>query len=86
MFLSIVLLGLLEFVCLNDNGIILKCAYILFLVECGDGFMLMPYRNYNYGETGEALKVDLLNHPEYIEQNATLSFLPGCDLEVDDPN
>ncbi|KAL5541925.1 hypothetical protein UlMin_009635 [Ulmus minor] len=32
------------------------------------------YWNYNYGETGEALKVDLLNHPEYIEQNATLAF------------
>ena len=31
-------------------------------------------RNYNYGEAGEALKVDLLNHPEYIEQNATLAF------------
>lgn len=31
-------------------------------------------RNYNYGVTGEALKVDLLNHPEYIEQNATLAF------------
>ncbi|XP_062176145.1 chitinase-like protein 2 [Alnus glutinosa] len=32
------------------------------------------YWNYNYGKTGEALKVDLLNHPEYIEQNATLAF------------
>ncbi|KAB2625212.1 chitinase-like protein 2 [Pyrus ussuriensis x Pyrus communis] len=32
------------------------------------------YWNYNYGETGQALKVDLLNHPEYIEQNATLAF------------
>ncbi|XP_022861962.1 chitinase-like protein 1 [Olea europaea var. sylvestris] len=32
------------------------------------------YWNYNYGSTGEALKVDLLNHPEYIEQNATLAF------------
>lgn len=31
-------------------------------------------RNYNYGATGDALKVDLLNHPEYIEQNATLAF------------
>jgi hypothetical protein len=31
-------------------------------------------RNYNYGEAGKALKVDLLNHPEYIEQNATLAF------------
>lgn len=32
------------------------------------------YWNYNYGATGEALKADLLNHPEYIEQNATLAF------------
>lgn len=31
-------------------------------------------RNYNYGATGEALKVNLLDHPEYIEQNATLAF------------
>ncbi|KAF2312754.1 hypothetical protein GH714_039849 [Hevea brasiliensis] len=31
-------------------------------------------KNYNYGKTGEALKVDLLNHPEYIENNATLAF------------
>lgn len=31
-------------------------------------------RNYNYGKAGEALKVDLLNHPEYIEDNATLAF------------
>ncbi len=31
-------------------------------------------RNYNYGEASKALKVDLLNHPEYIEQNATLAF------------
>lgn len=32
------------------------------------------YWNFNYGATGEALKADLLNHPEYIEQNATLAF------------
>ncbi|CAL5337028.1 unnamed protein product [Camellia sinensis] len=32
------------------------------------------YWNNNYGATGEALNVDLLNHPEYIEQNATLAF------------
>ncbi len=31
-------------------------------------------RNYNYGEASKALNVDLLNHPEYIEQNATLAF------------
>lgn len=32
------------------------------------------YWNYNYGKTGEALKTDLLNHPEYLENNATLAF------------
>ncbi|KAM4119514.1 hypothetical protein ACJW30_03G065800 [Castanea mollissima] len=32
------------------------------------------YWNYNYGEVGKDLKVDLLNHPEYIEQNATLAL------------
>ncbi|KAL0005566.1 hypothetical protein SO802_013127 [Lithocarpus litseifolius] len=32
------------------------------------------YWNYNYGEAGKDLKVDLLNHPEYIEQNSTLAF------------
>ncbi|XP_027084699.1 chitinase-like protein 2 [Coffea arabica] len=32
------------------------------------------YWNYNYGPVGEGLKQDLLNHPEYIEQNATLAF------------
>ncbi|XP_057779068.1 chitinase-like protein 2 [Salvia miltiorrhiza] len=32
------------------------------------------YWNYNYGAAAEALKQDLLNHPEYIEQNATLAF------------
>ncbi|XP_030460806.1 chitinase-like protein 1 [Syzygium oleosum] len=32
------------------------------------------YWNFNYGYIGDFLKVDLLNHPEYIEQNATLAF------------
>ncbi|KAA0049535.1 chitinase-like protein 2 [Cucumis melo var. makuwa] len=32
------------------------------------------YWNYNYGKTGEALNVNLLDHPEYIEDNATLAF------------
>ncbi|XP_030960644.1 chitinase-like protein 1 [Quercus lobata] len=32
------------------------------------------YWNYNYGEASKDLKVDLLSHPEYIEQNATLAF------------
>ena len=35
---------------------------------------VFDHRNYNYGAVGEALKIDLLNHPEYIEQNATLAF------------
>ncbi|KAH7521470.1 hypothetical protein FEM48_Zijuj07G0037100 [Ziziphus jujuba var. spinosa] len=33
------------------------------------------YWNFNYGAVGKALDVDLLNHPEYIEQNATLAFM-----------
>ncbi|CAL1404325.1 unnamed protein product [Linum trigynum] len=32
------------------------------------------YWNYNYGKVGQGIKADLLNHPEYIEQNATLAF------------
>ncbi|CAI9290363.1 unnamed protein product [Lactuca saligna] len=32
------------------------------------------YWNYNYGYIGDCLHVDLLHHPEYIEQNATLAF------------
>ncbi|KAJ4963300.1 hypothetical protein NE237_023239 [Protea cynaroides] len=35
---------------------------------------LPVYWNYNYGFIGDGLKVDLLNHPEYLEQNATLAF------------
>ncbi|XP_010487564.1 PREDICTED: chitinase-like protein 2 [Camelina sativa] len=35
---------------------------------------LPVYWNYNYGQTGEALKMDLLSHPEYLENNATLAF------------
>ncbi|CAN6580340.1 unnamed protein product [Malus baccata var. baccata] len=36
--------------------------------------LVLPSTNYNYGAAGDALKVDLLNHPEYIKQNATLAF------------
>ncbi|XP_039034513.1 chitinase-like protein 1 [Hibiscus syriacus] len=32
------------------------------------------YWNYNYGAAGEGIKVDLLHHPEYLEQNATIAF------------
>eukprot|EP01018_Ginkgo_biloba_P012364 Gb_10203 [translate_table: standard] len=35
---------------------------------------LPVYWNYNYGQLGEALKVDLIHHPEYLADNATLSF------------
>ncbi|PIA51643.1 hypothetical protein AQUCO_01100480v1, partial [Aquilegia coerulea] len=35
---------------------------------------LPVYWNFNYGVIGDGLKVDLLNHPEYLEQNATLAF------------
>ena len=37
-------------------------------------FIYAFHGNYNYGEAGKDLKVDLLNHPEYIKQNATLAF------------
>uniref|UniRef100_A0A453RKR7 chitinase n=1 Tax=Aegilops tauschii subsp. strangulata TaxID=200361 RepID=A0A453RKR7_AEGTS len=30
--------------------------------------------NYNYGIMGKGIKQDLLNHPELLEQNATLAF------------
>ncbi|KAK3014871.1 hypothetical protein RJ639_008260 [Escallonia herrerae] len=43
------------------------------------------YWNYNYGAVGEALKVDLLNHPEYIEQNATLAFMAAMSMWVTSP-
>ncbi|KAJ4793979.1 Chitinase [Rhynchospora pubera] len=33
------------------------------------------YWNYNYGRIGDAFKVDLLHHPEYLERNATLAFM-----------
>ncbi|XP_051118211.1 chitinase-like protein 1 [Andrographis paniculata] len=32
------------------------------------------YWNYNYGKIGQGIKQDLLNHPEYVEQNATIAF------------
>ena len=36
--------------------------------------LLMFPRNYNYGIVGKGIKQDLLNHPELLEQNATLAF------------
>lgn len=41
--------------------------------------------NYNYGKVGEALKVDLLNHPEYLEQNSTLAFQAAIHLWMSSP-
>lgn len=35
---------------------------------------LPVYWNYNYGQLGQALKVDLLHHAEYLSDNATLAF------------
>ncbi|XP_078443209.1 chitinase-like protein 1 [Wolffia australiana] len=35
---------------------------------------LPVYWNYNYGAIGKGIKADLLNHPEYLEQNATMAF------------
>ncbi|KAG6504432.1 hypothetical protein ZIOFF_036765 [Zingiber officinale] len=32
------------------------------------------YWNYNYGSIGDGIKADLLSHPEYLEQNATIAF------------
>ncbi|KAG8049775.1 hypothetical protein GUJ93_ZPchr0009g776 [Zizania palustris] len=33
------------------------------------------YWNYNYGAAGDGIHVDLLHHPEYLEQNATMAFM-----------
>ena len=39
------------------------------------GFLdVSSIRNYNYGAAGDGIKQDLLSHPEYLEQNATLAF------------
>ncbi|KAH9303023.1 hypothetical protein KI387_014606, partial [Taxus chinensis] len=35
---------------------------------------LLVYWNFNYGQIGEAIKVDLLNHPELLSDNATIAF------------
>lgn len=35
---------------------------------------LPVYWNYNYGQLGHALKVDLLHHAEYLSENASLAF------------
>uniref|UniRef100_A0A0C9QTP7 TSA: Wollemia nobilis Ref_Wollemi_Transcript_10235_1472 transcribed RNA sequence n=1 Tax=Wollemia nobilis TaxID=56998 RepID=A0A0C9QTP7_9CONI len=35
---------------------------------------LPVYWNFNYGIIGEGIKVDLLNHPEFLSDNATLAF------------
>ncbi|XP_075523695.1 chitinase-like protein 1 [Primulina tabacum] len=38
------------------------------------------YWNYNYGKLGKDIKVDLLNHPEYLEQNATTAFMAAMSM------
>ncbi|KAG6533785.1 chitinase-like protein 1 [Zingiber officinale] len=51
-----------------------------YLYPCAEGASyfgrgaLPVYGNYNYGLIGDALNVDLLHHPEYLEQNATIAF------------
>ncbi|KAF6159756.1 hypothetical protein GIB67_030014 [Kingdonia uniflora] len=40
---------------------------------CGRG-AIPVFWNFNYGVVGDALKYDLLNHPEWLEQNATMAF------------
>ncbi|KAE8816143.1 Chitinase-like protein 1 [Hordeum vulgare] len=50
------------------------------LYRCAEGVgyygrgALPVYWNYNYGIVGKGIKQDLLNHPELLEQNATLAF------------
>ncbi|KAK7857237.1 chitinase-like protein 1 [Quercus suber] len=54
-----------------------ECSVDQFMLHDTIQMFLYTYafnRNYNYGEAGKDLKVDLLNHPEYIEQNAMLAF------------
>ncbi|XP_073056591.1 chitinase-like protein 1 [Primulina eburnea] len=38
------------------------------------------YWNHNYGKIGNDIKVDLLNHPEYLEQNATIAFMSAMSM------
>ncbi|XP_073284293.1 chitinase-like protein 1 [Primulina huaijiensis] len=38
------------------------------------------YWNHNYGKIGNNIKVDLLNHPEYLEQNATIAFMSAMSM------
>ena len=62
-----ILCFLLEKILLLINSLLHAIIQTTF---CIDAFN----RNYNYEEVSKDLKVDFLNHPEYIEQNATLSF------------
>ena len=62
-----ILCFLLEKILLLINSLLHAIIQTTF---CIDAFN----RNYNYEEVSNDLKVDFLNHPEYIEQNATLSF------------
>lgn len=50
---------------------------IIFPTSCKDIHLILSKnrrRNYNYGAAGDGIKQDLLNHPEYVEQNATIAF------------
>ncbi|XP_073299629.1 chitinase-like protein 1 [Primulina huaijiensis] len=38
------------------------------------------YWNHNYGKIGNDIKIDLLNHPEYLEQNATIAFMSAMSM------
>ena len=51
-----------------------KWFSFFFFFVCLFVCLFVCFRNYNYGQAGKDLKVDLLNHPEYIEQNSTLAF------------
>ncbi|MBA0627639.1 hypothetical protein Godav_022450 [Gossypium davidsonii] len=54
--------------------------YYKYMYPCAPGAQyygrgaLPIYWNYNYGAAGDGIKVDLLHHPEYLEQNATIAF------------
>jgi hypothetical protein len=45
-------------------------ALFLFMRQANISFI----RNHNYAIIGKGINQDLLNHPELLEQNATLAF------------
>ncbi|KAK4375722.1 hypothetical protein RND71_006399 [Anisodus tanguticus] len=51
------------------------CSFTNLLTTFINGYLnTLLCWNYNYGAIGETLKLNLLDHPEYIEQNATMAF------------